>query len=191
MVGGLGNAVRADHGVGEQSADRADDDEAAAAGPRHDFEPFAFKFLANLFAGLGFPAAKRNPGAGARQLFGNRLADAARSAGDERDLAVKVEKRGHLSFHYVKFGTTKLTCEGVPTEYRNAKHSAAFPTRIDGGEVFMGAPEPAVPLSQPAATFSYEHEGDRQFATTLARGLEVLRCFTPLEPLLGNKEISV
>ncbi|TAK37776.1 MAG: IclR family transcriptional regulator, partial [Betaproteobacteria bacterium] len=34
-------------------------------------------------------------------------------------------------------------------------------------------------------------EGDRQFATTLARGLEVLRCFTPLEPMLGNKEISV
>ena len=55
----------------------------------------------------------------------------------------------------------------------------------------MGAPEPAVPLSQPAVGFSYEHEGDRQFATTLARGLEVLRCFTPLEPLLGNKEISV
>src|SRR3954454_6251454 len=55
----------------------------------------------------------------------------------------------------------------------------------------MGAPEPAVPLAQPAPNFSYEHEGDRQFATTLARGLEVLRCFTPLEPLLGNKEISV
>src|ERR1700730_13694970 len=55
----------------------------------------------------------------------------------------------------------------------------------------MGAPEPAAPLSQPIGTFSYEHEGDRQFATTLARGLEVLRCFTPLEPLLGNKEISV
>lgn len=55
----------------------------------------------------------------------------------------------------------------------------------------MGAPEATAPLSQPTATFSYEHEGDRQFATTLARGLEVLRCFTPLEPLLGNKEISV
>ena len=55
----------------------------------------------------------------------------------------------------------------------------------------MGASEPAVPLSQPAPTYSYEHEGDRQFATTLARGLEVLRCFTPLEPMLGNKEISV
>ena len=55
----------------------------------------------------------------------------------------------------------------------------------------MGAPEPTAPLSAAPATFSYEHEGDRQFATTLARGLEVLRCFTPLEPLLGNKEISV
>jgi DNA-binding IclR family transcriptional regulator len=55
----------------------------------------------------------------------------------------------------------------------------------------MGASESAAPLSLPAGSFSYEHEGDRQFATTLARGLEVLRCFTPLEPLLGNKEISV
>lgn len=34
-------------------------------------------------------------------------------------------------------------------------------------------------------------ETDRQFATTLARGLEVLRCFTATEPILGNKEISV
>jgi DNA-binding IclR family transcriptional regulator len=55
----------------------------------------------------------------------------------------------------------------------------------------MGAPESEVPLSPVVSHYSYEHEGDRQFATTLARGLEVLRCFTPLEPLLGNKEISV
>ena len=55
----------------------------------------------------------------------------------------------------------------------------------------MGAPESNAPLSPAEPQFSYEHEGDRQFATTLARGLEVLRCFTPLEPLLGNKEISV
>jgi len=55
----------------------------------------------------------------------------------------------------------------------------------------MGAPEPNAPLSAPGIAYSYEHEGDRQFATTLARGLEVLRCFTPLEPMLGNKEISV
>jgi DNA-binding IclR family transcriptional regulator len=55
----------------------------------------------------------------------------------------------------------------------------------------MGAPESDAPLSTPTPHYSYEHEGDRQFATTLARGLEVLRCFTPLEPMLGNKEISV
>ncbi len=55
----------------------------------------------------------------------------------------------------------------------------------------MGASEPTVSLSPPSGPFSYEHEGDRQFATTLARGLEVLRCFTPLEPMLGNKEIAV
>ena len=55
----------------------------------------------------------------------------------------------------------------------------------------MGASEPTLPLTEPELGYSYEHEGDRQFATTLARGLEVLRCFTPLEPMLGNKEISV
>jgi len=37
----------------------------------------------------------------------------------------------------------------------------------------MGASEP-VPSLSPQPTYSYEHEGDRQFATTLARGLEVL-----------------
>jgi DNA-binding IclR family transcriptional regulator len=54
----------------------------------------------------------------------------------------------------------------------------------------MGASDPTPSLS-PSSPYSYEHEGDRQFATTLARGLEVLRCFTPPEPMLGNKEISV
>lgn len=40
------------------------------------------------------------------------------------------------------------------------------------------------------ASQQHLYEGDRQFATTLARGLDVLRCFTPLHPILGNKEIS-
>jgi len=35
-----------------------------------------------------------------------------------------------------------------------------------------------------------QDEADRQFATTLARGLDVLRCFTATEPELTNKEIS-
>ena len=43
--------------------------------------------------------------------------------------------------------------------------------------------------SRAPATYS-EFEGDRQFATTLARGMELLRCFTPREPVLGNKQLS-
>ena len=35
-----------------------------------------------------------------------------------------------------------------------------------------------------------EHAGDRQFATTLARGMELLRCFTPEAPVLGNRELA-
>jgi DNA-binding IclR family transcriptional regulator len=31
---------------------------------------------------------------------------------------------------------------------------------------------------------------DRQYATTLARGLDVLRCFSPEEPFLGNKQLA-
>ncbi len=31
---------------------------------------------------------------------------------------------------------------------------------------------------------------DRQFATTLAKGLEILRCFTPVKPVLGNSELA-
>lgn len=55
----------------------------------------------------------------------------------------------------------------------------------------MGAPEPTPSLAEAGQPANREEfEGDRQFATTLARGLEVLRCFTPTEPLLGNKEIS-
>ena len=55
----------------------------------------------------------------------------------------------------------------------------------------MGAPQFNASLAQPAGAPDYEHDGDRQFATTLARGLDVLRCFTPLEPQLGNTEISL
>ena len=40
----------------------------------------------------------------------------------------------------------------------------------------------------PAA--AVDDEADRQFATTLARGLDLLRCFTATEPELTNKEIS-
>jgi DNA-binding IclR family transcriptional regulator len=35
-----------------------------------------------------------------------------------------------------------------------------------------------------------EYGGDRHFATTLARGLELLRCFNPQEQWLGNRQLS-
>ncbi|MFO1918844.1 IclR family transcriptional regulator [Pseudomonas aeruginosa] len=35
-----------------------------------------------------------------------------------------------------------------------------------------------------------EEPKDRQFVTALARGLELLRCFTPRESLLGNQELA-
>lgn len=31
---------------------------------------------------------------------------------------------------------------------------------------------------------------DRQFATTLSRGLEMLRCFSPMQPVLSNKDLA-
>ncbi|MEY4654526.1 MAG: hypothetical protein RI884_3107 [Pseudomonadota bacterium] len=53
----------------------------------------------------------------------------------------------------------------------------------------MLKPEPQPPTRRVPAGLQ-EHAGDRQFATTLARGLQLLRCFTPEQPVLGNKELS-
>ena len=58
------------------------------------------------------------------------------------------------------------------------------------GDCFdMSNEKPAPPVRRAPASLS-EYEGDRQFATTLARGMELLRCFTPEEPVLGNKDLS-
>jgi len=43
----------------------------------------------------------------------------------------------------------------------------------------------------PASNFTKEDfSNDRQFATTLARGLEILHCFTPRDNQLGNAELA-
>lgn len=49
-------------------------------------------------------------------------------------------------------------------------------------------PDRAQPSRVPAAYA--EFRGDQQFATTLARGLELLRCFSPDRPVLSNREMS-
>jgi hypothetical protein len=70
---------------------------------------------------------------------------------------------------------TKLT--GRPAGQNSGQREYRFKSRTEQ-EDFMGRTRTrGYPLPQPASRFSYEHEGDRQFATTLARGLEVLRCF--------------
>lgn len=53
----------------------------------------------------------------------------------------------------------------------------------------------AVPIAPPAAPVPGllgvdELATDRQFATNLARGLDILRAFTPSDPMLGNREIA-
>ncbi len=48
----------------------------------------------------------------------------------------------------------------------------------------------STPSASRAPKHYAEHAQDRQFATTLARGLELMRCFTPQEPILGNKELA-
>lgn len=45
-------------------------------------------------------------------------------------------------------------------------------------------------LDSKARYVADEFEGDRQFATTLARGLDILHCFTPRESQLGNAELA-
>lgn len=49
---------------------------------------------------------------------------------------------------------------------------------------------PRRPVARRVPPSAAEYAGDKQFATTLARGLELLGCFTPQEPLLGNKELA-
>lgn len=57
------------------------------------------------------------------------------------------------------------------------KASSAYETDQAPGDVEYDASDPAAP-------------DDRQFATTLARGLELLRCFSAVRPVMGNKELA-
>lgn len=44
--------------------------------------------------------------------------------------------------------------------------------------------------SQALTRMANEDARDLQFATTLARGLDILRCFTPKNTLLGNSQLA-
>ena len=57
------------------------------------------------------------------------------------------------------------------------------------GQTADPAPSPA-PVDLAGLTSTDERTTDRQFAMNLARGLDVLRAFTPADPILGNREIA-
>jgi DNA-binding IclR family transcriptional regulator len=48
----------------------------------------------------------------------------------------------------------------------------------------------AFDMDSPDSNKEAEEDKDRQFATSLARGLDVLRCFTARQPVLGNGDIA-
>lgn len=54
----------------------------------------------------------------------------------------------------------------------------------------MSSDQPAAAAASRVPLHHDEFAGDRQFATTLARGLELLRCFSPERPMLGNKDLA-
>lgn len=60
----------------------------------------------------------------------------------------------------------------------------AIPTLVDDTPETLPYAELLEPISE------MKDESDRQFVTALARGLELLRCFTPQTPQLGNQELS-
>ncbi|WP_081771716.1 IclR family transcriptional regulator [Paraburkholderia nodosa] len=66
---------------------------------------------------------------------------------------------------------------------RTSRPDAAAVHGEDGAHV-PRAGEPLLPAPPDAEST------DRQFAINLARGLQVLRAFTPAEPMLGNRELA-
>jgi DNA-binding IclR family transcriptional regulator len=63
----------------------------------------------------------------------------------------------------------------------------------DHGAAGLSAPEPALRTAGGMTTEEesfQDDEKDRNFVTALARGLELLRCFSPGERLLGNQELA-
>ncbi len=62
------------------------------------------------------------------------------------------------------------------------------PVMAESGNPRLGL---AADWKGPASNFTQEDfSNDRQFATTLARGLEILHCFTPRDNQLGNAELA-
>lgn len=88
-------------------------------------------------------------------------------------------------------------CQRMPFERTNVSHSETFASnsltsRSDAPIMTSNARKlrNMAHITLPGLVNPHDLSADRQFSMNLARGLEVLRAFTPADPTLGNREIS-
>src|SRR6476660_9102925 len=84
--------------------------------------------------------------------------------------------------------TVTLGCGGLACQMRTARCATRLPAP-GSGTLTLEVGHEAWDVA-PAHGVRAAVHGDRKFITALARGLEVLRVFTPTEGLLGNGEIA-
>src|SRR2546423_11863094 len=82
-----------------------------------------------------------------------------------------------------------LGCGALTCQMRTAKMRSARATRVGGDSVSLDVGHESWDIA-PARGARPAIQADRKFVSALARGLEVLRAFTPAEGLLGNGEIA-
>lgn len=80
-----------------------------------------------------------------------------------------------------------MRSRSTPKARKTVQTASPDPTTREPA-LIAGSEQGRVPIS--GLVDSAKIANDRQFAINLARGLDVLRAFTPNEPMLGNREIA-
>ena len=84
--------------------------------------------------------------------------------------------------------TNSLTSSVYPCTYLHLIETKKDPMTTKAGADQDANNAAHIELLEPIAEM--RDQNDRQFVTALARGLELLRCFTPQRPYLGNQDLS-
>src|ERR1041384_3297392 len=85
--------------------------------------------------------------------------------------------------------TMTLGCGGLACQMRTPRCATRLSDALGAGRLTLEVGQESWDVA-PAHGARAAVSGDRKFITALARGLEVLRVFTPTEGLLGNGEIA-
>src|SRR5256885_13076191 len=85
--------------------------------------------------------------------------------------------------------TQTLGCGGLACQMRTQDAQSAVTAHLGAGRLTLEVGHESWDVAPAHGARAAVH-GDRKFVTALARGLEVLRVFTPTEGLLGNGEIA-